>query len=65
MENDKLKASCPVCGRGLFRGTEKSYIDGYCPKCGSHIEVEFFASGVKSSVIYEDNDKVENRPNHK
>lgn len=51
MDNEKLKASCPVCGRNLFRGSENSCVEGYCPKCKSHIEVIFFSAGVRSTVI--------------
>lgn len=61
MGNDKLKASCPVCGRNLFRGSENSCVDGYCPKCGNHIEVVFFPSGVSSTVI--NDNLIETTPN--
>lgn len=51
MEKEKLKASCPVCGHNLFRGSENSCVDGYCPKCRSHLNIVFFPTGVSSTVI--------------
>lgn len=66
MENEKLKASCPVCGRNLFRGSENSCVDAYCPKCGSHIETVFLTAGVVSTVICDSHSGKENieRQNH-
>lgn len=44
------KASCPICGRGLFRGRPRSYVEGNCPKCGKHLEIQFFDRGVQVMV---------------
>lgn len=48
MEQVKYKASCPVCGRNLFKGIPNSYIEGNCPKCGSFIQVNFNDRGVNT-----------------
>ena len=48
MENRKYKASCPVCGRDLFRGSPESFLEGYCPKCGSFLQIYFENNGVKA-----------------
>lgn len=46
-ENIKLKASCPVCGRNLFKATPNSYVEAFCPKCKSFLEISFYSKGVK------------------
>lgn len=46
MEKVKFKASCPICGRNLFRGVPDSYIEGNCPKCGSFLLIHFESEGV-------------------
>ncbi len=46
MEGIKYKASCPVCGRNLFRGQTDSHIEGNCPKCGSFLLIDFEKNGV-------------------
>ncbi len=48
MEQTKYKASCPVCGRNLFRGLPDSYIEGNCPKCGSFLRIFFEGDGVNT-----------------
>lgn len=48
MEKIKYKASCPVCGRNLFRGQPNSYIEGNCPKCGSFLFIHFEKDGVNT-----------------
>lgn len=50
METNKLKASCPICGRNLFRGTENSCIQGNCPKCGTNLIINFYNSSVSITV---------------
>lgn len=50
MEQIKYKASCPVCGRNLFRGLPDSYIEGYCPKCGSFLVIHFGTDGVHTAT---------------
>lgn len=50
MERTKLKASCPVCGRNLFRGTENSCIQGNCPKCGANLIINFYNNCVSATV---------------
>ena len=48
MEKVKYKASCPICGRNLFRGVPDSYIEGYCPKCGNFLMIHFGTDGVNT-----------------
>ncbi len=48
MEQIKYKASCPICGRSLFRGLPNSYMEGNCPKCGSFLQVTFNSTGVNA-----------------
>ncbi len=38
-------ASCPVCGKVLFRGSPQSKIEGSCPKCGEYLTVTYFENG--------------------
>lgn len=45
VETAKYKASCPICGRNLFRGTPSSYVEGNCPKCGAFLQVAFEQNG--------------------
>lgn len=47
MEHAKYKASCPVCGRSLFRGSPNSYLEGNCPKCGSFLQIMIGKAGVR------------------
>lgn len=51
MENEKLKASCPVCGRNLFRGSKNSYLEGPCPKCGRFLKISFTEDGINISTL--------------
>ncbi|MFR1517323.1 MAG: hypothetical protein ACLSVG_00890 [Clostridia bacterium] len=44
------KASCPVCGRNLFRGSSGSKIDAYCPKCKKLLKISFLGDGVTVKV---------------
>lgn len=46
MDKKVFLASCPVCGRSLFRGSPDSYIEGGCPKCKSYLQISFTAEGV-------------------
>lgn len=48
MDQTKFKASCPVCGRNLFRGSTHSYMEGNCPKCGSFLQITFHDTGVSA-----------------
>lgn len=50
METNNLKASCPICGRNLFRGTENSCIHGNCPKCGTKLIINFYNTSVNITV---------------
>ena len=43
-------ASCPICGRSLFKGKPDSYIEGVCPKCKKYLKISFTSDGVQSSV---------------
>lgn len=46
----KYKASCPICGRYLFRGSPESVIEGNCPKCGSALVIRYSNTGVAVTV---------------
>lgn len=46
MESKKFKASCPICGRNLFRAVPNSYMEGNCPKCGSFLMISFGSDGI-------------------
>lgn len=50
MDKKVLLASCPVCGRTLFRGRPDSYIEGGCPKCKSYLQISYLKEGVQSVV---------------
>ena len=50
MDNKSFMASCPVCGRSLFKGKPDSYIEGGCPKCKNYLQISFTSEGVKSVV---------------
>ena len=44
-------ASCPVCGRVLFKGSPSSYLECGCPKCKEYLRVCFTFTGFEASVI--------------
>ncbi len=48
---DIYLASCPVCGRSLFKGKATSYIEGGCPKCKTYLAVTFLRDGVHVTVV--------------
>ncbi len=48
---DIYLASCPVCGRSLFKGRATSYIEGGCPKCKTYLAVAFLRDGVHVCVV--------------
>jgi phage FluMu protein Com len=50
MENIVYVASCPICGRLLFKGKPNSQIEVGCPKCKNYLHVEFTTEGVQSEV---------------
>lgn len=50
MENAVYMASCPICGRSLFRGAPHSYIEGGCPKCKKYLHILFTDEGVEMTV---------------
>lgn len=50
-------ASCPICGRSLFKGTADSYIEGGCPKCKNYLQITYTQEGVKSIVSVENKTK--------
>lgn len=50
MERQIFVASCPVCGRVLFKGSENSHMEGGCPKCKSYLEIKFNFNGYQVSV---------------
>ena len=50
MDKNIFMASCPICGRSLFKGTSNSYIEGGCPKCKNYLKISYTANGVQSVV---------------
>lgn len=50
MENKVFMASCPICGRSLFKGKPDSYIEGGCPKCKNYLQISYTPDGVQSVV---------------
>ena len=55
MEDEyKYKASCPICGRNLFRGSPESVIEGNCPKCGNDLIIRYMNTGVAVTVSVSD-----------
>lgn len=47
MENKLFMASCPICGRSLFKGKADSYVEGGCPKCKNYLKISFADDGVR------------------
>lgn len=45
MEKTVYVASCPICGRVLFKGSPRSYVEAGCPKCGEYIKISFSENG--------------------
>lgn len=50
MTGKSYMASCPICGRTLFKGVPDSYIEGGCPKCKSYLMITFTEAGVQANV---------------
>ncbi len=50
MQEKVLMASCPICGRTLFRGKPNSYIEGSCPKCKQYLQISYQMEGVQLRV---------------
>lgn len=48
--SDIFMASCPVCGRSLFKGKADSYIEGGCPKCKNYLIISFTDNGFTATV---------------
>lgn len=49
--NEKIHiASCPICGRTLFKGAPNSYIEGGCPKCKEYLRIRFTNTGFQACV---------------
>lgn len=61
MDSVKYKASCPVCGRNLFKGTPNSYMEGNCPKCGTYLQILFETNGYKIETGSSVPDAVKNK----
>ena len=57
MEKNIYMASCPICGRTLFKGTQNSYIEGGCPKCKNYLQITYTPEGVKAIVSVENKTK--------
>ncbi len=54
---ENFKASCPVCGRNLFRGTKRSFVEGPCSKCGTYLKISYLENGVTVTVDETQNKK--------
>lgn len=50
MDLKTFMASCPICGRSLFKGKPNSYIEGGCPKCYNYLQIYYTSEGVQSIV---------------
>ena len=48
--NDKLKASCPVCGRTLFKATNNAELECNCPKCKSYLTINLRNNSITITV---------------
>ncbi len=57
MKNQLFMASCPVCGRSIFKGTANSYIEGGCPKCKNFLQISYTNDGVKVMLPFPNEDK--------
>ena len=44
-EKSVYVASCPICGRVLFKGSPSSYVESGCPKCGEYLKISFSEGG--------------------
>lgn len=47
MEKIIFSASCPICGRTLFKGSPSSYMELSCPKCKAYLSVNVENDGVR------------------
>ena len=50
MQKSVYTASCPICGRVLFKGSPDSYIEGGCPKCGEYLKISFTDCGFNAAA---------------
>ena len=50
MEEKVFVASCPICGRSLFKGKPSSCIEGACPKCKNYLQILYTPDGVQAAV---------------
>ena len=57
MDNIVFMASCPICGRSLFKGKPDSYIEGGCPKCKNYLQISYTPDGVQSIVCVAQTEK--------
>ncbi len=53
MEQLIFVASCPICGRVLFKGSCGSYLECGCPKCKEYIKITFTECGFQASVGFD------------
>lgn len=51
MNETVFMASCPICGRSLFKGTPDSYVEGGCPKCKNYLKISYTPDGVQTVVF--------------
>ena len=54
MNKTVFLASCPICGRALFKGAPESYIEGGCPKCKNYLKIFFTPVGFQACVTEND-----------
>ena len=47
----KYRASCPICGHTLFKGTPHSHIDVKGPQCGELLQISCAEEGVVSAMV--------------
>lgn len=50
MEKSVFVASCPICGRSLFKGSPNSYVETGCPKCGEYLKISFCENGFQAQA---------------
>ena len=48
--NNKLKASCPICGKNLFKANQNAELECNCPKCNSYLTFLFINNGITVMV---------------
>lgn len=60
MYKSTFTASCPICGRVLFKGSPNSYMEGGCPKCKEYLYITFTNNGFNAAVSISKKDNPSN-----